>query len=280
MQSIGWRWPGEKPIAVLINILLEAWSDGKAPGISPMGNPLPSIPGIIDTMAVSWAAYGVNRGIYRLLASLESHRAKASVMVNAVIAERSPEAIRAVADSGHELVAHSYGMDVVPLLLSEDEDRQNIARCTHLLEQAGGVPVTGWLSPRATSGPRTAALLAEAGYKWHGDVLDEDLPYVEDFKGKRMVRIPLSTDVNDMPSMKYGNVPSMMLESFEENLAFARRESGRPTIIDVTVHAHIFGRPRGAYYVDRIVQLAAAADDVWIGTHSEMADHILQLQST
>ena len=36
-----WVWPNGKRIAVVFNVCLEAWSDGKAPGISPMGNPLP-----------------------------------------------------------------------------------------------------------------------------------------------------------------------------------------------------------------------------------------------
>ena len=58
-------WPTGKRIAVVFNVCLEAWSDGKAPGISPMGNPLPA--GVLDTMAISWAAYGVTTGIYRLL---------------------------------------------------------------------------------------------------------------------------------------------------------------------------------------------------------------------
>lgn len=272
-----WRWPGSRPIAVVCNICLEAWSDGKAPEISPMGNPLPNIPGLVDEMAVSWAAYGPNRGIHRLLGRLARHGAKASVMVNAIIAERVPDVIRAVAAAGHEILSHSYAMDVIPLLLSDDEDRENIARCTELLERAGGVPVTGWLSPRGTSGPRTARLLAEAGYKWHGDVFDDDLPYVQDFGGKRIVAIPLSTDVNDMPFMKYGNAPAMMLSAFEENLEIARMEGPGPAIIDVTIHAHIFGRPRGAHYVDRIIEMAAAADDVWIGTRGEIADHLLRM---
>ncbi len=49
-----WLWPNGKRIAVVFNVCLEAWSDGKAPGISPMGNPLPA--GVLDTMAISWAA--------------------------------------------------------------------------------------------------------------------------------------------------------------------------------------------------------------------------------
>ena len=106
-------WPNGKRIAVVFNVCLEAWSDGKAPGISPMGNPLP--PGVLDTMAISWAAYGVRTGIYRLLSAFARHGAKASVMTNAIIAERAPEAVKAVAQAGHEVLSHSYAMDGPPL---------------------------------------------------------------------------------------------------------------------------------------------------------------------
>src|SRR3982075_1398970 len=96
MNNPKWLWPKKKRIAVVFNVCLEAWSDGKAPGISPMGNPLPA--GVLDTMAISWAAYGVKRGIYRILDALARPRAKASVMTSAVIAARAPEAVKAVAD--------------------------------------------------------------------------------------------------------------------------------------------------------------------------------------
>ena len=91
MKNADWLWPNNKRIAVVFNVCLEQWSDGKAPGISPMGNPLPA--GVLDTMAISWAAYGVTTGIYRLLEAFKRHGAKTSVMVNAVVAERAPEAV-------------------------------------------------------------------------------------------------------------------------------------------------------------------------------------------
>ena len=267
-----WQWPDGKPIAVIFNVCLEAWSDGKAPGISPMGNPLPA--GALDTMAISWASYGVKRGIYRLLDVLAAHGAKASVMTSAIIAERAPEAVKAVADAGHEVLSHSYTMDVIPALLSAGEQEQNIARCTALLRDCSQKPVQGWLSPRGTSGPEFPRLLAKAGYKWHGDVFDDDLPYVQRFGDSKIIAIPLSTDVNDMPFMKYGNPPKLMLESFEENLAIARKSKG-PHAIDVTVHAHIFGRPRGAHYFGEIVARAAAASDVWVATRLDIAQFML-----
>ena len=273
MEPVAWRWPHGKRTAVVFNVCLEAWSDGKAPGISPMGNPLPA--GVLDTMAISWAAYGVNIGIYRLLDAFARHGAKCSAMVNAIIAERSPQAVKVIADGGHEVLSHSYTMDVVPGLLKEAEQKKLIADCTALLEKAGGKKLTGWLSPRGTSGAGFARLLAQAGYRWYGDVFDDDLPYVQTYGDRRIVAIPLATDVNDMQFMKFGNVPRLMLDSFNENIEVARAQGDRPAQIDVTVHAHIFGRPRGAYYYEKIIERAAACDDVWIATRAEIADHML-----
>lgn len=269
-----WEWPNGKRIAVVFNVCLEAWSDGKAPGISPMGNPLQV--GVLDTMAISWAAYGVEVGIHRLMDGLGRHGAKASVMVNAIIAERSPTTVRAVADRGHEVLSHSYAMDVIPALLSEDEERRNIARCTKLLAEASGKPVRGWLSPRGTSKPSTAKLLAEAGYRWYGDVFNVDLPYVINYGNNRIVAIPLSYDVNDMPAMKYGHPPRLMLKSYNEVIEVARA-SDEVRIIDVTSHAHIFGHHRGAYFYEKIVEQAMSSPDIWVATRVEIADHVLTM---
>ena len=71
----------------------------------------------------------------------------------------------------------------------------------------------GWLSPRGTSRKETPLLLAQAGYRWYGDVFDSDLPYLKKAGNGTIVAIPLGTDVNDMAFMKYGNPPKLMLES-------------------------------------------------------------------
>jgi len=269
-----WTWPGGKRIAVVFNICLEAWSDGKAPDISPMGNPLPA--GALDTMAISWAAYGVEIGIHRLMEGFARHGAKSSVMVNAIIAERSPATVRSVADAGHEVLSHSYAMDVIPALLSDEEEQRNIARCTKLLAEAAGKPVRGWLSPRGTSKPSTAKLLAEAGYRWYGDVFNFDLPRVIAHGNSRIVAIPLSYDVNDMPSMKYGHPPCRMLDSYNEVIDIARK-GDELRIIDVTGHAHIFGHHRGAYFYEKIVEQAMSSADLWVATRAQIADHVLSI---
>lgn len=275
MEQVGWLWPGGKRIAVVFNVAFEAWSDGKAPGISPMGNPLPAVPGIVDSMAISWAAYGAKRGIYRLLESFARHGVRASVMTSAILAERSPEALRAVGDGGHEVVSHSYAMDVMPVMMAVEEERLNIERCTDLLALASRSRVRGWISPRGTPSPNTARLLAEVDYLWYGDVFDDDLPYIQSFGESHIVALPLSTDVNDMPSMKYGNPPRAMLETFEAHLNRITKHERGPVVIDATVHAHIFGRPHGAHYYERIMEIAANTPEIWVPTREQIAAHVL-----
>ena len=235
--------------------------------------------GVLDTMAISWAAYGVEVGIHRLMDGFARHGAKASVMTNAVIAERSPATVKAIADNGHEVLSHSYAMDVIPALLVRRGRAKNIERCTALLQKASGKRVVGWLSPRGTSKPATPRLLAEAGYRWYGDVFDTDLPYVASHGNKRIVAIPLSYDVNDMPSMKYGHPPRMMLDSTTRwsrsrapaTMSFASSTSPAMRTFSATIAALIFMR--------RSSTQAMSSPDIWVGTRAEIADHVLSMAS-
>ena len=269
------RWPGGKRVAVIFNIAYEAWSDGQAPGIGPMGNVLK--PGFFDTNAHSWASFGLVRGIHRLLNIAEKHQIKTSIMVNGVICERDPETVRRLADLGHEIINHSWGMDVIPVYFDEAAERANLLRNHELLERTAGVTPEGWISPRGTGSQITSRLLAEAGYTHHGDVNDDDRPYVMEFDGQRIVGIPLTMDVNDLPTcIRYGHGPRHMLEAFKDTFAAMREHESVPLMLDVTAHTHVLGRPAGAWVYDEIMGLVKAAPDVWICTRAEMASYVLE----
>lgn len=272
------RWPGDRRIAVLIGVAYEAWSDGRAPGIGPMGNPLPA--GFVDTNALAWAEYGTRRGMDRLLAVLQRHQRQATVMVNGVLAERAPEVVRRVAQAGHDIAAHSWGMDVMPTMLDENQERQNIARTTEALAAVTGQVPVGWISPRGTPSTRTARLLAEAGYSWQLDLLDDDLPALLRFGSRDLVEIPAGMHVNDLPfHIRYGHPAHELPASFVHTIQ-AMRAQPLPLVCDVIVHAHVFGRPAGAAVFDELLTRLQAMDDVWIATASDIAAHVRSHQRT
>ena len=270
------RWPGGRHVAVVINVAYEAWSDGIAPGVGPMGNPLP--PRVLDTNAMSWGHYGATRGIQRLLDILQRTATRASIMTSGVLAIRTPDILAAMADAGHEIVAHSLAQDVVPAGLSPEQDVENIRQTTTVLAEASGVQPVGWISPRGTPGADTARHLLDAGYLWHGDVFDDDRPYLQIFEQGRLVAIPLTMEINDLPhAMRFGRSPRQFVEAFDDQLAHALSRERETMLIDVTAHAHVYGRPSGAWAFEEIISKVRGRDDVWVATRAEIARHVLSV---
>lgn len=268
------RWPGDQRVAVVFNIAYESWSTGNVPALGPMGNPLPA--GVPDLQADSWGRYGRGPGISRLADVLASHDTRATVMASGVLAEQAPQTLRALADAGHDLCAHSYSQNILPGTLTVAEEREEIDRCRRLLAEASGQTPRGWMSPRGTPSPHTGGLLAEAGFYWHGDAFDQDLPVVEDHGGRRLVAIPFHMEINDLPvCLKNGNGPEALLERYLQLVDWCLLRELGPIHVDVTVHAHYFGRPAGAWVYDRILADAAERPELWVATRSEIADLVL-----
>ncbi len=268
------RWPGGRLVAVVFNVAYEAWSDGKTPGLGPMGNPLPA--GVFDTNALSWGHYGPVRGIERLLKALDRVKLKASVMVSGVLAERAPDTVKAIASAGHEIVAHAYAQEIVAAALTPEADRADIAKTTELLASVAGARPKGWISPRGTPGRDSARHLLEAGYEWQGDVFDDDRPYVQQFEQGRIVAIPLTMEINDLPhAMRFGRSPRQFVEAFDDLLGHVLAAEEQALMIDVTAHAHCYGRPAGAWAYEAIARKVMWRDDVWVGTRGEIASHVL-----
>ena len=266
------RWPNGARVGIIFNVAYEGWSEGQTPGIGPMGNPLK--PGFYDANAASWGQYGAVRGIWRALEIAARHGIPLSVMTNGVLAEKWPDTVRAIHNGGHEIVAHSYGMDVIPIYLDEAAQRENIRRTTGLIADLTGVKPTGWISPRGTGSPIHGRLLAEAGYFHHGDCNDDDLPYRETHGAASLMAMALTMDINDLPSaIRYGNNARAMLEQFEDTLAACLTRETGSMFFDVTIHTHVYGRPAGAWVFDEVMQRVRATKDVWVGTRDQAARH-------
>src|SRR5262249_51561749 len=216
------RWPGGKRLAVFFRCAFEGWSDGHWPGVGPMGNPLKA--GVPDLNAIGFAEYGHRRGIFCVLDTLARHGVKATMIVSGIMAELPAETGRKITAAGPDISANSYAMDVIAISLNEEEERANIRRTVDLIVRATGKRPTGWISPRGTPSPRTGRLLAEEGFEWHGDSLNDDLPYFVHFKAGTVISFSSNMECNDLPLyMRHGNPPRVMLEIFQDWLDYARK---------------------------------------------------------
>jgi peptidoglycan/xylan/chitin deacetylase (PgdA/CDA1 family) len=263
-------WPDGRGLAISVSIMLEGWSEDAAPGVGPMGNVLPG--GTLDLQARSWADYGPKVGAWRLLDILEAAKVRAVFYVSGVLADPYAPLVRAIVDAGHVVAAHGWSQHIMPATQSEAQEQADLTVCIAALKAASGTRPPGWLSPRCTPSLNTPRLLAAAGMAWHADYFDEDLPRPLDTGAGRLTAVPFTMDVNDMPmSVRYGNETEAYSRTLRHILEGLPLLPMRPACLDITVHAHVYGRPAGAIEFSRALSLAADfADRAWLTDHDSL----------
>src|SRR2546425_7734080 len=212
--------------------MFEVWSEGKAPPYSPMTTALK--PGTPDLLGISWSQYGGKTGIWRFIRILSQTDIKATVCLNAKAAELYPDAVHELHRRRHEIAAHSYTQDLILPYLSPEEEAEVIQRCSRMIEKAVGTRPVGWFSPVAAPSAHTAAFLAEAGFQWHGDYNDTDLPYSFETSKGTLVAISHS-DFTDNRVLR--GSPRDFFQVYKDTFDFLYKHE-KPSVINLTVHAH------------------------------------------
>lgn len=264
------NWPRDRPLAVSVNVMLEGWAEPDAPGIGPMGNPLK--PGVVDLQARSWAEYGAKAGAWRLLDLLRQQATRAVFYTSGVVAERYPALPAAIAAQGHSVAAHGWSQGTLPPYLTAEQEAADIARCVTALSRTAGARPRGWLSPRCTPSARTSGLLADQGFIWHADMFDADLPYPIATSAGPLVGMPFTMEVNDMPLyIRYGNEPAAFTRTLSDIVEGWPRLGNPRGCLDITVHAHVFGRPYGALALLDALAVAKRSAHCWLTDHAQLA---------
>lgn len=114
----------------------------------------------------------VERNTDAVLAMFDDAGAKGTFFTLAWVAERYPALIRRIVAAGHELASHGYDHQRV-FTLSAEAFRADLRKSRRLLEDAGGVAVTGYRAPSFSIDQQTPwahAVLAEEGYAYSSSV--------------------------------------------------------------------------------------------------------------
>ncbi|WP_370302826.1 polysaccharide deacetylase family protein [Pseudooceanicola sp.] len=269
-----WKWPNGQRVAVTIGLPFEAFH--RQSQVS-----LISKPGQIDTYSLSYGDYGWKAGIWRLLEILDRFGCKGTSSVNGMAAERHPEIVSFLAEEGHELMGHGWANDVYVKDMTPEEARSEIRRCTEVLtECARGVRPTGWTSPGSTGPEGMLTLLKEEGYLYCGDDVSDDIPFIIDSGAGDFVILPRqSVATNDITQWVLPkNSPLVMWEGFKETFDALYEESSpeHGRWIDLTLHAHMAGRPTMKPVIERMLSYALDHDGVFLTRKQDIAEWTLE----
>jgi peptidoglycan/xylan/chitin deacetylase (PgdA/CDA1 family) len=264
------KWPQGKPLAVSVSVMLEGWAAPDAPGMGPMGNILRA--GTVDLQGRSWADYGAKVGAWRLLDLLDQEETQTVFYTSGVVAALFPALPAAIAQRGHSVSAHGWSQGTLPAYLTPEQEAADIARCVDAIEATAGSAPAGWLSPRCTPSERTSGLLAEKGFRFHAEMFDSDLPYRIETPSGSLVGVPFTMEVNDMPLyVRYGNEPDAFTRTLTKIVEGWPRLGSPHACLDITVHAHVFGRPYGALALLDSLAVVKRAPHCWLTNHAELA---------
>jgi polysaccharide deacetylase family protein (PEP-CTERM system associated) len=118
----------------------------------------------------TWATHPsrVLANVQRLLELLDGHAARGTFFVLGMVAQRTPEVVKAIQRAGHEVASHGWDHRRVTDQ-SPDQFRESIRRAKQLLEELTGAPVLGFRAPSFSivAGREWALdLLIEEGYRY------------------------------------------------------------------------------------------------------------------
>jgi len=238
-------------------------------------------PGAHRPILMSHGAYAINEGLGPLLGVLSRHAARATFFVPGITAERYPDAVRQIADAGHEIGSHGYAHLPVSALDREAE-RSEILGGIDALEGLTGSRPTVWRSASWEWSAHSLDLALEAGVTVSTNFQDRSCPYrhTRDGAPLPLVELPVHWHLADAPYFLYGGLPGRVIRPaatarqvwMEE---FEGLYEDRPgAFFHLTLHVQLIGHPGRLRMLDGLLSEMAARPRTRFMTSSELASTV------
>ncbi len=218
--------------------------------------------------------YGSRVGVWRILRLFEHKRIPLTIYAVAMAAERHPQVIQAMVDSGHEIASHGYrwiNYQYVP----EQVEREHIGKAVEILTQVAGSRPLGWYTGRTS--PNTRRLVAEyGGFLYDADDYNDDLPYWTIVEGKPQLIVPYTLDANDMrfASVQGFNSGDQFYAYLKDTFDVLYAEGAEtPRMMSIGLHCRIIGRPGRIASLARFIDYAQSHEAVWFCRRLDIARH-------
>lgn len=267
-------WPGGARVALWVIPNIEVF---------PLNEPVPGGTGMTPDI-INWAPrdYGARVGVFRIMDVLEKHGIRGTVTLNSEVCDDYPEIIEDTVALNWEFMGHNQSNSRYLHLMEPAQEREVVLDTFNRIEAATGTRPRGWLSSGLQQSWHTLDNLVEAGATYVADWINDDQPYLMDVGGNRLVSIPYSSEINDLPQfLRMGRTAdefeTMMRRQFD-TLYREGAESGR--VMAICLHPFVIGVPHRIGALDSALEYICGHEGVWRATGSEIVDHYLDSGAT
>ena len=264
-------WPNDARLAVWIIPNIEVFAlDEKITGA-----PIPDVS--------PWATrdYGARIGVFRIMDELSQRGIRASVTLNAEVCDAYPQIMEDAMKLEWEFLGHCQSNTRRLNDIPPETEKQVVHDTMARIAKTTGRRPRGWLGSGLSETWNTLDYLVDEGLDYVCDWVNDDQPYLMDVNGKRLVSLPYSTEINDLPQFRAGRsneeFESMIRRQFD-TLYREGAQSGR--VMAIALHPYVIGASHRIWILQSALDYMMKHDGVWFATGEEIVDHYLKSGAT
>ena len=226
---------------------------------------------------LSQGQYGNRKGVPRILETLKKADVPATFFVPAVAALLYPDEQKRVIAEGHEIGLHGW-IHEVNTKVPPEKERELHLRAADTIEKITGVRAVGMRTPSWDFSAVTLQIERELGLLYDSSLMADDDPYelIEDGEPTGMVELPVEWirddavyfNMNRFTAHRPYTPPPAVLDIFKREFDRAYQEGG---LFLLTMHPHVSGYRSRIFILEELIRHIQSHDDVWFGTHADIA---------
>jgi allantoinase len=227
-----------------------------------------------DPLSYGWRDYGNRVGIWRLMEIFDDLGMRATGIVNSEVCTEYPQIIEAGVERGWSWAAHGQTNSILPAGMDDGEEQSALDQMFATFDASLPFRPRGWLGPALNETFATPRKLADAGVTYLLDWCADDQPFHLNVPG--LLSVPYSIDVNDYvlyvgnPGITGQDYERIVLDQFAQLLEDSA-QTGR--VLGLPLHTFLTGQPYRARALKRVLSEIASADEVWLCTADDIAEH-------
>src|ERR1043166_1849378 len=228
-------------------------------------------PGERETHQESVWEYGSRVGIYRIIDLFDKYRVHPTIFACAQALERNPPVTAEFVERKYDIVSHGYRW-ITHAGLDEAQERNEIRKARDSFLRSTGQRVLGWFN-RTPQLAITRRILAEEGFLYDCQAVNDDIPYFQEVQGRPFLIVPYTIECNDGRFWRGTFTTGRDFETYcVDSFDTLYRESARtPRMMSVGLHPKIIGRPGRIGGVDRFLEYVSQYPDVWLCSRIDIA---------
>jgi len=208
-----------------------------------------------EPVARSKGRFGPKVGLPRILNLLDKYSIKSTFFVPGWVAETYPDEVKEIARRGHEVGAHGYKHENLAQLNSQADEIDILQRSIERLQAVAGERPVGFRAPDWEFSPYTLENLLKFNFKYDSSLMDDDKPYVINYRGKPtgMVELPVAWLLDDWQVFEvHRRPPGEAFNSWiqEFNALYAAKVS----YFNLTMHPQTIGRASRTAMLERLIK--------------------------